>query len=114
MDLLLLVTSIAIVYVGIAVGHCALTWLFFARHLIGGEYEMPDLSDASGLRKTRIYFLGTVAVGWIAAAAIGFSLHRGLSLETWRLCGLPFTIGWAFAMFAGPLRLWSRLRPWRT
>ncbi len=114
MDLFALVVKTALLFTGIAAGYIAVTWPFFAYRLVCHENEMLDLSDPIGVRKTRLYMLATVALGWLAAAVIGLALQRGLSTESWILCGFPFSIGWAFAMFATPLRLWYRLRPWRS
>lgn len=113
MDLLLLVIGTALFFVGMGFGYVAVTWPFFAYRLVCQENEMLDLSDPIGVRKTRLHMLATVSVGWLAAAVIGLGLQRVLPPASWTLCGFPFSIGWAFAMFATPLRLWYRLRPWR-
>lgn len=112
MDILFLAISTALFFVGIALGYAAVTWLFFARRLVCRENEMADFSDANGVRKTRLYLLATVAVGWLAVAVVGLGLQRELSSASWLLCGLPFSMGLAYAVFAAPLRLWYRLRPW--
>ncbi|GEM_PF-904496 len=113
MDLLLLVMKTAMFFVGIGLGYVAVTWPFFAYRLVCHENDNCDLGDQCGVRKTRLYMLGTVGVGWLAAAVIGLALQREISPVSWMYFGLPFSLGWAFAMFAIPLRLWHRLLPWR-
>jgi len=113
MDIFYAVLKTALFFVGIAAGYIAVTWPFFAYRLVlDGNETLPD-DAAAGVRKSRAYLLAVVGLGWLAAAVIGLALQRGLSLDSWVLCGMPFSLGWAYAMFAVPLRFWHRLGPWR-
>ncbi len=114
MDIFSAVLKTALLFTGITAGCIAVTWPFFAYRLVRHENVALHDGDAVGLRKTRLYMLATVSVGWLAAAVIGLALQRGLTLDSWELCGLPFSIGWAYAMFVVPLRFWDRLNPWRS
>lgn len=113
MDHLPLIIKTVVFFVGIVCGYVAVTWPFFARRLVCNQDELTQQRDATGIRKTRAYFLGVIALGWLATVVIGLSLERGLTADNWMLCGMPFAMGLAYAMFAAPLRLWHRLNPWR-
>ncbi len=113
MDLFSLVVKTALLFTGIAAGYIAVTWPFFAYRLVCNESELLCERDDAGVHRTRGYLLAVVALGWLAAATIGLALQRGLTLDSWELCGMPFSLGWAYAMFVIPLRFWGRLNPWR-
>lgn len=113
MDIFSAVLKTALFFTGIAAGYIAVTWPFFAYRLVRDGNETLPADAAAGVRKSRAYLLAVVGLGWLAAAVIGLALQRGLSLDSWVLCGMPFSLGWAYAMFAVPLRLWHRLGPWR-
>lgn len=114
MDIFSVVVKTAMLLTGIAAGYIAVTWPFFAYRLVCDEKEIHQERDAAGVYKTRAYLLAVVALGWLASATIGLALQRGLSLDGWVLCGMPFSLGWAYAMFAVPLRFWHRLNSWRS
>lgn len=114
MDHLPLIIKTVVFFVGIACGYVAVTLPFFARRLVCDHSELGLERDATGMSKTRAYFLGVVALGWLAAVVIGLSLERWLTPNNWMLFGMPFAMGLAYAMIAAPLRLWHRLKPWRS
>jgi hypothetical protein len=113
MDIFSGVLKTALFFTGIAAGYIAVTWPFFAYRLVRDGHEILPADAAAGVRKSRAYLLAVVGLGWLASAVIGLALQRGLSLDSWALCGMPFSLGWAYAMFAVPLRFWNRLGPWR-
>ena len=113
MEVIIVLVRTAMFLVGTALGYTAVTWPLFARRLVSPEGVLLDHSDKASVRPTRWFMFGLVALGWLTAVVIGLALQRELQPFTWVNFGFPFAIGWAFAMFAVPVRLWYRLLPWR-
>lgn len=114
MGILSTVLATACLFFGIALGYIGVIWPFFARRLVYHEYESMQNHDAVGVRKTRYCLLALVALGWLLTATVGLALQLAMSADNFMLCGRPFSLGLAFAMFAVPLRFWHRLKPWRS
>jgi len=115
MSTALLVIKTAIFFAGIAAAYVALTWPLFSRRLVYGENEVPfpgQEKNPAGVKTTRRFLLSLTVFGWCAAAGLGYSLHALMAQSDWLNYGMPFSMGCAFTMLAGPLRLWHRMRPW--